>query len=121
MAVYELRGLGLVPPSETPHAFVVSHTQSLANERDESGRRRVVGPELPRAISLSAGAILEKVRPAPSARSQHSFPALLKAVEATIVRRRIVERTPGASRSGVCSAASDHEQEREADNYFSHC
>ena len=75
----------------------------------------------PRASWLSARTILEKVRPAPSTRSEHGFPALLKAVEAAIVRRRIVEGTPGARRSGARSAASDQEQEREADNQFSHC
>ena len=65
--------------------------------------------------------ILEKVRSAPSARSEHRFPALFKAVEAAIVCRRIVEGTPRAGRSGIRSAASDQEQEREAGDQFSHC
>jgi hypothetical protein len=76
---------------------------------------------LPRTVSLSARTILEKVRPAPSARSEHGFPALFKAVEAAIVCRRIVEGTPRAGRSGIRSAASDQEQEREAGDQFSHC
>jgi DNA-binding CsgD family transcriptional regulator len=86
-----------------------------------SSRLRTKSTEaLPRASPLSARAVLEKVWPAPSARAQHGFPALLKAVEAAIVCRRIVKGTPGARRSGARSAASDQEQEREADNRFSH-
>jgi hypothetical protein len=96
-----------------------AHRGSL--EGCEGSKRAKSTEALPRARSLSARAVLEKVRPAPSARSQHGFPALLKAVEAAIVCRRIVKGTPGARRSGARSAASDQEQEREADNRFSHC
>jgi hypothetical protein len=77
--------------------------------------------ELPRAVSLAARTILEKVWSAPSARSQHGFPALFKAVEAAIVRRRIVKGTPRAGRLGLRCAASDQEQEREAGDQSSHC